>query len=185
MSGRALAVGALLLAVKAAFGSAITMECAPDSQPTQPCRAVHGRLSVSNGIPVRIWIVGTKHVLNVRNELNEAVWRYLSFETSLYGDFLVCPLSPEVPGHMQPVCVQSAERLVAERYNPDTEKYEVFRVLSTWRAGEAGGTQTAPSVAPTESRGALPNIAVNATVLASRRLQGKRRATRPARYRGR
>jgi hypothetical protein len=32
---------------------------------------------------------------------------------------------------------------------------------------------------------ALSNYAVNATVLASRRLQGKRRATRPARYRGR
>jgi hypothetical protein len=31
----------------------------------------------------------------------------------------------------------------------------------------------------------LSNNAVNATVLASRRLQGKRRATRPARYRGR
>jgi hypothetical protein len=30
-----------------------------------------------------------------------------------------------------------------------------------------------------------PNNAVNATVLASRRLQGKRRAARPARYRGR
>jgi hypothetical protein len=32
---------------------------------------------------------------------------------------------------------------------------------------------------------ALHNNAVNATVLASRRLQGKRRATRPARYRER
>ncbi len=32
---------------------------------------------------------------------------------------------------------------------------------------------------------ALSNYAVNATVLASRRLQGKRRAARPARYRGR
>jgi hypothetical protein len=31
----------------------------------------------------------------------------------------------------------------------------------------------------------LPNNAVNATVLASRRLQGKRRASRPARYRER
>jgi len=30
-----------------------------------------------------------------------------------------------------------------------------------------------------------PNNAVNATVLASRRLQGKRRATQPARYRER
>ena len=29
------------------------------------------------------------------------------------------------------------------------------------------------------------NYAVNATVLASRRLRGKRRASRPARYRGR
>jgi hypothetical protein len=31
----------------------------------------------------------------------------------------------------------------------------------------------------------LPNNAVNAPVLASRRLQSKRRASRPARYRGR
>jgi len=34
-------------------------------------------------------------------------------------------------------------------------------------------------------RGSLPNNAVNATVLASRRLRGKRRASRPARYRER
>jgi len=34
-------------------------------------------------------------------------------------------------------------------------------------------------------RPTLPNSAVNASVLASRRLQGKRRASRPARYRGR
>jgi hypothetical protein len=32
---------------------------------------------------------------------------------------------------------------------------------------------------------ALPNNAVNASVLALRRLQGKRRASRPARYRER
>jgi len=31
----------------------------------------------------------------------------------------------------------------------------------------------------------VPNYAVNAPVLASRRLQGKRHAFRPARYRGR
>jgi len=35
------------------------------------------------------------------------------------------------------------------------------------------------------NRGWPPNHAVNATVLASRRLQGKRRAARPARYRER
>ena len=33
--------------------------------------------------------------------------------------------------------------------------------------------------------GQVPNYAVNASVLASRRLRGKRRASRPARYRGR
>lgn len=47
--------------------------------------------------------------------------------------------------------------------------------VPTWRNGPG----------PCRSRKRPPNNAVNATVLASRRLQIKRRASRPARYRER
>lgn len=33
----------------------------------------------------------------------------------LYGDFEVCPLAPEHPGAMRPVCVESAKNLFVDR----------------------------------------------------------------------
>ena len=166
MTQRALAVWASMVLVTSAHGAALRMDCAPDAQPTESCSSVHGHLYVTNGIPVRIWVIGTKRVLAVRNadQLHATIWRYLNLETSLYGDFLVCPLSPDRPGQMQPVCVQSAERLVAERYNPKTDKNEVFRLLPTWPHDIQGSAGAIPSSAPHRARGALPNYWLKLTV---------------------
>jgi hypothetical protein len=35
----------------------------------------------------------------------------LDFDASYYGDYLVCPLTPEVPGTMRDVCIDSVKGL--------------------------------------------------------------------------
>jgi hypothetical protein len=92
------------------------------------CRVVHGRLYVSNGIPLRIWVIGTKRVLAVaENTVAEdpeflipaTLLRSVDFDTNLYGDYEVCPLSRERPEWMQWVCVDGGERLVQETFRQD------------------------------------------------------------------
>jgi len=75
-----------------------------------PCFTVHGRLSFSNGTPsARIWRVGTHRMLGIHNdELPKQIEaRMLGFETEVWGDFNVCPFTPERLGHMQFVCIES------------------------------------------------------------------------------
>ena len=37
----------------------------------------------------------------------------LTLDTSVFGDFTVCPYTPERPGEMQMVCILEARNLVA------------------------------------------------------------------------
>jgi hypothetical protein len=47
----------------------------------------------------------------------------------IFGDFVVCPLEPDRPGHMRWVCVTGAGRLVVQ---PLRRRSPPFRILSTW-----------------------------------------------------
>jgi hypothetical protein len=121
---RAVAVAALLLAASAA---AEETPPACNGAPTivDACFTVHGRLGVYNGIPIRIWIVGTPRVLGVRDasgggvtvrpEIQMLLSRGGPGATVVYGDYEVCPLSKPHPGWMQFVCIESAAHLVARR----------------------------------------------------------------------
>jgi hypothetical protein len=105
------------------------------------CYQTHGRLAVYNGTPSwRLWKIGTKNLLAifsgpegfrcdkfgrcVDNESPklphnvQAVFDSVSnpiYEVELYADFLVCPLEPHVPGHMQAACIESAKHLVVKK----------------------------------------------------------------------
>jgi len=89
------------------------------------CRTVHGRMSLFNGTPsVRIWVIGSHRMLgviqahetfadlpaNVRQlwsaHGDDAMW-----SSDLFGDFRVCPLTRDRPGHMQPVRLEEAANL--------------------------------------------------------------------------
>lgn len=82
-----------------------------------PCFRAHGRMDYWNGAPsVRTWHVGTDRILGVGEKPHElagyaslppGIASKLSWDTHLFGDFLVCPLTREVPGVMQMVCVES------------------------------------------------------------------------------
>ncbi len=89
------------------------------------CRTVHGRMSLANGTPsVRIWVIGSHRMLGViqQDEAftdlpanirqlwsahgDDAMW-----SSDLFGDFRVCPLRADRPGHMQPVRLEAASNL--------------------------------------------------------------------------
>lgn len=83
---------------------------------------VHGRLTCYNGTPsFRIWIVGTKRLLGIRQSGNEVpempkqLCTLLFSQTGdrdLFADFLVESLTPYKSGEMQTVRVLSASKIV-------------------------------------------------------------------------
>jgi hypothetical protein len=50
----------------------------------------------------------------------------------IYGDFTVCPLEPDVAGHMRSVCVSGYEKLVVQSSN---QSRAPFRLLFSWPLG--------------------------------------------------
>ncbi|MFH1704233.1 MAG: hypothetical protein ABIB41_12570 [Nitrospirota bacterium] len=109
--------------------------CKDNSEVVDKCFTIHGRISIYNGTPsVRIWHIGTKRLYGVLPSENEImpedVKKYLTFGTSIYGDFLVCPFTKTRSGQMQYVCIESATNLVCEQYLKGKEKPKVFRIKS-------------------------------------------------------
>jgi hypothetical protein len=97
-----------------------------DGASAAACRAVHGRLSLSNGAPTaRIWVVGTHRVLGVlqpndsftdlpagvrqlwAGKTNEEIWA-----SEIVGDFEVCAATRSMVGRMQLVTVKAAKHLI-------------------------------------------------------------------------
>lgn len=93
--------------------------------PSEPCRAVHGRLALWNGAPtVRIAVAKTRRVLGVAQPTESfddlpppvrAIWTgkdaNADWATAIEGDFKVCALTPDRPGHMPSVRLVDAVRL--------------------------------------------------------------------------
>lgn len=99
--------------------------CREHPQLVASCFTVHGRMNYWNGNPsVRIWKVGTKRILGVSEQrfavegysnLPDEIAAKLSWESDLFGNFVVCPFTAEKPGVMQLVCVDSASNLVVRK----------------------------------------------------------------------
>jgi hypothetical protein len=81
-----------------------------------------------------LWLVGTKRIVAVDNrEMPKMLWKYLDMtspdHSDIYGDYEICPLEPDRPGHMRRVCISGASSLVVQdrgRSRPP------LRLLSTW-----------------------------------------------------
>lgn len=111
------------------------------ARPVEPCAKRHGRLSSQNGRALLIWLIGTTRVVDLENDADELpppIRRYLDMTSPdhsyIFGDFEVCPLEPDQPGHMRAVCVASAEKLVVQNLRRSRPP---FRLLSTWPATDA------------------------------------------------
>ena len=104
--------------------------------PVEPCAKRHGRLSSQNGIALKLWLIGTKRVVALENDVDalpSEIQRYLELTSEdhsyIFGDFVVCPLAPDTPGQMGRACVIGAEKLVVQ---PLRRPGPPFRILSTW-----------------------------------------------------
>jgi hypothetical protein len=102
-------------------------------QNASECYWTHGRIALYNGNPsFRMWKIGTERLLGIfsgpsvsHDRLSpdqehpefpanvDKIWS--SRLGDLYGDFEVCPLAPEHPSAMRPVCVESAKNLFLDR----------------------------------------------------------------------
>jgi len=88
------------------------------------CFAVRGRLALYNGSPtIRLWKAGTKRMLGVSGSYAQAGYssipaeleQRLSWETELWGEYVVCPFTRQRPGEMQLICIDKAKKVVSRR----------------------------------------------------------------------
>ncbi len=92
--------------------------CSHSKELVGVCWDIRGRVSLYNGNPsVRIWPVGTKRILGVREAdpqlLPPDLAKRLSWQADVFADLRVCPLTKEREGTMQIVCVAAAGNMVS------------------------------------------------------------------------
>jgi len=85
------------------------------------CFTIRGRANYSNGIPFRLWVVGTHRMLAPTN-IPPRVAQYLdlggaAFDVVVFGDYEICPIEKDVPGWMRGVCIESATHLKAMKWD--------------------------------------------------------------------
>ena len=125
------AVGVLLSVISCgAVAEELKTQCKDSPRVVGECFKVHGRISISNGIPYRLWIVGTHRILAPDpNDIPESVENLLelglhenistveAMSVDVFGDYDVCPLEKNHPGWMRAVCIESASHLVAVKWD--------------------------------------------------------------------
>lgn len=75
---------------------------------------------------MRLWRVGTRRMLGI-SEQRFAISGYrnipsdiesqISPDVAIFGDFLVCPFTPQRAGEMQLVCIEAGKNLVGRKRN--------------------------------------------------------------------
>ena len=113
----------------------------PPSDQTYPCFTHRGRLSHGNGPPV-IWLVGTKRIVAVEDglpeDLEKLVEPYLMLPSEqhgdVFGDFEICPVEADRPGHRRNVLVKGAHKLVVV-FDEELRRAPL-KLLTTWPKGQ-------------------------------------------------
>ena len=127
---------------------AFASTCETNYRIVDECYETRGRLQAANENPsVRIWKVGTKRILGVKNEnlenLPTKVKEAFSFGVFVFADYKVCPLTKEKPGRMQMVCVESMKNIRIEDYreSPDVPVVTIVQ-KETEQTHAIGQTET-------------------------------------------
>jgi hypothetical protein len=103
------------------MGTAVAQQCRDDPKIVGQCFAVHGRVAFRANMRLYLWPIGTPRLLAIsyppeaQSEppfMPDNLRRLIDLEHAVFGDFEVCPLSPERPGRLRFVCIQSASHLV-------------------------------------------------------------------------
>ncbi len=79
-----------------------------------PCFRIHARFDIYTGDGMEeLWPVGTHRVLWAASgtEKLEGLLGDHPDDFSLFGDFVVCPLTKDVPGEMRHVCIKDARNV--------------------------------------------------------------------------
>jgi len=86
---------------------------------------VHGRATFGDGTPaLRIWPVGTKSLLGVTagpsaDDADDPIvpknFGIPNGALAVYGNFEVCPFTPERQGYTRMVCIESASHVIVKR----------------------------------------------------------------------
>lgn len=107
---------------------AVQPKCKGNPNVVAACYSARGRLSLgADTVRLRLWPVGTKQMLGITagpsldDAVDPIVPSNLSFkhgDEDIYGDFEVCPFTPEQKGAMRLVCIESASKLVMKRSSP-------------------------------------------------------------------
>jgi hypothetical protein len=113
----------MLVMVIPAF--AATPKCKGNPNVVGACYSVHGRLTRgADTVRLWLWLVGTKRMLGVTagprlDDADDPIWpqnlKFVHGDEAIYGDFEVCPFTPERKGEMQLVCIESASHFVVKR----------------------------------------------------------------------
>jgi hypothetical protein len=100
------------------------MACRAQPSLVGKCFPVRGRLSLYNGAPtIRLWRAGTKRMLGVSgsysregySSIPEEIEKKLDWENEVWGDFLVCPFTPQRPKEMQLMCIEEGNNIVVRK----------------------------------------------------------------------
>jgi hypothetical protein len=115
----------LVLLVMAIPAFAAPPKCKENPKVIGACYSVHGRLTRgADTVGLWLWPVGTKRMLGVTagprlDDADDPIWpQNLKFEhgdDAIFGDFEVCPFTPERKGEMLLVCIESASHVVVKR----------------------------------------------------------------------
>ena len=120
-----LLISVTVLVLMTGYAAAAPSEppCKGNPRIVDACFNIRGRLGLYNGTPVRIWVVGTHHMLSVFDipsnsgeELPTSIMELLGnapFDTAVFGNYEVCPLDKFHAGWMQTVCIERATNLIA------------------------------------------------------------------------
>ncbi len=101
-------------------------QCKENVKVVAACFSIHARANIgANSVPIYLWPIGTKRRLGVTGgpSLDDSIkpiypsnLRFQSSYDDIFGDFEVCPFTPEKEGHLQLVCIQSASHLVVVKH---------------------------------------------------------------------
>jgi hypothetical protein len=165
--------------------------------PVEPCKTRHGRFSTQNGIAQTIWLIGTNRRVSVDNDPTDFLpANALKFteltspdHSYIFGDFTICPIEPDSPGHMRSVCVTAAKNLVVKNADGSTP---AFRLRSTWSApagrlpallDRIGGPQMSQGNSQSDVQSAKPATAATPAPVRSPHLAATGNKGRAARLR--
>ena len=111
----------LALCFTAALASTtVAGECRDDPRRVDQCFSVHGRIAIGANLRIHLWPVGTRRLLEISYPpdgreadppMPENLRGLLDLRSAIFGDFELCPYSPDRPGRMRFVCVERAEHL--------------------------------------------------------------------------